>query len=307
MPKVSVIIPTYNRAQLISRTINSVLVQTFKDFEILVVDDASTDHTRQVVKQIEDRRIRFISHQKNRGGSAARNTGIKASKGEYIGFLDDDDEWLPEKLEKQVEVLQRSANDVVVIYSACYFVSGRNNTVLTKTVPFYRGYLYRDLLRRNILPSPTPLIKKDCFSKAGLFDETLPSCQDWDMWIRISKYYKFDFVPNVLAKTYVHGKQISTNLNAKIVARERLIDKYREDLIKDPAILAFLLRRLGVLCCLSDNSKKALSYFLRSLKLIPIQKGCYAHILLTLLAPKWHNKYLRKNYVSTLDGITLFY
>ena len=110
-----------------------------------------------------------------------------------------------------------------------------------------------------------------------------------------------------MAKTYIHGQQISTDLNAKIIARERLIDKYREDLIKNPAILTFLLRRLGVLCCLSDNSKKALSYFLRSLKLIPIQKGCYAHILLTLLAPKWHNKYLRKNYVSTLDGISLFF
>jgi glycosyltransferase involved in cell wall biosynthesis len=102
---VSVVIPTYNRASLLGRAIKSVLEQTYQDFEIIVVDDASTDNTEEVVRNLRDRRIRYLRHEKNRGGSAARNTGIRAAWGQYIAFQDSDDEWLPEKLKKQMEVL----------------------------------------------------------------------------------------------------------------------------------------------------------------------------------------------------------
>ena len=108
-PTVSIIIPTYNRAHLIGRAIQSVLNQTYQNFEIIVVDDGSTDNTEEMIKEFQkhDKRIKYIRHEKNRGGAAARNTGIKVARGEYIAFQDSDDEWLPEKLEKQMDVFQR--------------------------------------------------------------------------------------------------------------------------------------------------------------------------------------------------------
>jgi glycosyltransferase involved in cell wall biosynthesis len=160
---------------LVVRAIKSVLEQSFTDFELIVVDDASMDETQQLLAEIKDTRIKIIRHEKNKGAPAARNTGIKASIGEYIGFLDDDDEWLPEKLEKQLKLFKTSGNEVGLIYGGFYFVSEKNNRILSEVMPEKKGSLFSVVLRRNILGSPTPLIKRYCFDKAGLFDETF--CQ----------------------------------------------------------------------------------------------------------------------------------
>ncbi len=307
MPIVSVIIPTYNRSNLLDRAIRSVLAQSFTDFELIVVDDASTDDTQSLVGAVNYSRIKIIRHERNKGAPAARNTGIKVSQGEYIGFLDDDDEWLPKKLEKQLEAFQSSFDDVSLVYTGFYFASGKNGSRLAQITPTLKGDIYLDLLRRNIPAGNTSLIRKHCFAKCGLFDETLPSCQDWDMWIRISKFYKFDFVAEALSNVYVHGRQISTNLNAKIIARQMLIRKYHQDLLKNPIIFAFLLKRLGVLQCLADNRKNALRYFARSLRFVPLQRDCLTHVLFSLLTPKRHKRTLLANYITELDGFNFYY
>jgi len=116
-PTVSVIISTYNRAHLIGRAIQSVLNQTYQDFEVIVVDDGSTDNTEEIVKSFNDPRIRYIRHEKNKGAAAARNTGIKAARGKYIAFQDSDDEWLPEKLEKQMKVFENAPPEAGVVYT----------------------------------------------------------------------------------------------------------------------------------------------------------------------------------------------
>jgi len=307
MPEVSVIIPTHNRAGFVGRAINSVLAQTFDDIEVIVVDDASTDNTQHVLKRFIDKRIKIICHEKNCGGSAARNTGIKHAKGYYIGLLDDDDEWLPDKLEKQLTAFKSAPTNVGIYYSSCYFLAELTNKVLSQTEPTLRGSLHKILLRTNVFPPVTTLVKKNCFIKAGLFDETLPSCQDWDMWIRISKYFDIDFIPDALAKVHIHGDQISVNLTAKIIGREKLLDKYDKELAINPSILAFHLKRLGILYCLSENRTKALKYFLKSVNLLPLQKEPYFHILFSLLAPKWHKNFLEKHRTSKLDEVTLYY
>src|SRR2546429_9117536 len=122
MPKVSVIIPTYNRAEFLCSAITSVLNQTFHNFEIIVVDDASQDHTREVMNSLGDKRIRYIRHEKNKGVAATRNTGLVNAKGTYIAFLDDDDEWLPEKLQKQFNLLESCQNIVGVVYTGAFVV-----------------------------------------------------------------------------------------------------------------------------------------------------------------------------------------
>src|SRR5262245_35235747 len=175
MPKVSVIIPTHNRAHFLRGAIFSVLNQTFQDFEIIIVDDASNDTTSQVVGSFDDKRLRYVRHETNKGGSAARNTGILASKSEYIAFLDDDDEWLPEKLAKQMDVLIGSPPEVGCVYTGYIWVDRVSSRVLSQYSPTKRGNLFHDLLASNCVGGTSSiLLKRDCLRKVGLFDESLP-------------------------------------------------------------------------------------------------------------------------------------
>ena len=305
-PIVSVIIPTYNRTALLPRAIRSVLNQSFQDFELIIVNDGSTDNTEEVVKSFEDNKIRYIRHEKNRGGSAARNTGIKAAQGQYIGLLDDDDEWLPEKLEKQINKFQGLSEGYGVVYSGFSYVYEKKGEIISNNVPMLRGNVYDSLIKGCILGSPTPVIKKICFQKAGFFDETLPSCQDWDMWIRISKNYNFDFVPDILAKHYVHGVQISVDLNVKIIAREKLIEKYWIDLSQKPQTLSILLTRLGILYSLGEDYTKARKYFFASIKKDPLKRGNYIHLLLSALLPSLHKVLIKKYFIKNINGVELY-
>nr|QNO41819.1 undecaprenyl-phosphate 4-deoxy-4-formamido-L-arabinose transferase [Methanosarcinales archaeon ANME-2c ERB4]QNO42775.1 undecaprenyl-phosphate 4-deoxy-4-formamido-L-arabinose transferase [Methanosarcinales archaeon ANME-2c ERB4] len=308
-PTVSVVIPTCNRAHLIGRAIQSVLNQSYQDFEIIVVDDGSTDDTEGEIKEFQkrDKRVRYIRHENNKGGSAARNTGIKSAEGDYIALLDDDDEWLPEKIEKQVIKFQNSVDKVGVIYSGFFYVSDKTGEVISESVPTLQGNVYANLLSGCILGSPTPLIRKTCFQKAGLYDDTLPSAQDWDMWIRLSKHYEFDFIPDIMAKHYIHGGQISVDLNAKIRAREKLMRKYQADLSTHPSILSVHLKQLGKLYCLAGQSKEGRKCFLDSIKLNTFQRSSYLHFFLSLLAPMTHRNILRKSIGISIDEDTYYY
>lgn len=180
-PTVSVIIPTYNRAHLLGRPIQSVLDQTYQDFEIIVVDDASVDKTEEVVKSFADDRINYIQHQKNKGGSSARNTGIKAAKEEFIAFLDSDDEWLAEKLKKQMDRFEIFSKKVGVIHSGLSLVWYETQEVMERVIPSLQGNLFLNLLKMCITPGSSLVVRRYCFRRAGFFDELLPSCQDWDM------------------------------------------------------------------------------------------------------------------------------
>lgn len=214
MLKVSVIIPTYNRAKLVDRAINSVLVQTFKDFELLIVDDVSTDNTQQIVEQFRDERIKIIHHQKNKGGSAARNTGIKMAMGEYIAFLDDDDEWIPTKLEKQMRFFERCRRNVGLIYSWAEIIDEKKN-LFVKSQSKVKGKFLREILERSFLISSTVIVKKACFRSVGLFDENFISCQDREMWTRIATRYEVEVLPEYLVRYYRHS-DVSISTSKKV-------------------------------------------------------------------------------------------
>ena len=143
-PTVSIIIPTYNRAHLIDRSIQSVLNQTYQDFELIVVDDGSTDNTEDIIRQFQekDKRIKYIKHDKNKGGSAARNTGIKNSRGEYIAFQDSDDEWFPEKLEKQIEIIECTDPKVGIVYSDMFKIYNKNIKYFHSPAIMPKGYIF---------------------------------------------------------------------------------------------------------------------------------------------------------------------
>ena len=307
-PGVSVIIPTYNRAHFIGRAIESVLNQTYQNFEIIVIDGNSKDNTEEVVKRFDDERIRYLRYETNRGGAVARNSGIKEAQAEYIGFLDDDDEWLPEKLEKQMDVFETTSSEVGVVYSGFSMRSGKSGEVIADSIPTHRGNVYDSILARNILGGSTiPLIKKICFQKVGVFDEELPCCEDWDLWIRLSKHYDFDFVPEVLIKYYVHGEQISVDLNRMIMARQRLIEKFWDELSQKPRILSILLIRLGILFSIARDSKMARKYLFASIEKWPLLASTYVHIIFLVMVPRLHRAISDKWFIFKFDGIKLYF
>ncbi len=224
MVEVSVIIPTYNRAHLLDRAVQSVLTQTFRNFEIIVIDDSSIDNTEQIVAQFKNDRIHYLRHDTNKGGSAARNTGINHARGNFIAFLDSDDEWLPDKLEKQVRVLKNSPEETGIVYTDYY----RENRRVQSDFEKHDGNIFSLILTKNFVGTvSTVLIKKECFEKAGVFDESLPSCQDWDMWIRIANRYQFKYIAEKLVRHYFQATSISSNPQASIDGHKMITMKYR--------------------------------------------------------------------------------
>jgi len=190
-PVVSVVIPTYNRAEIIGRAIRSVQAQTFEDWELIVVDDASEDETEEVVAAFEDTRIRYIQHVENRGGAAARNTGIRNSRGEYIAFLDSDDEWLPQKLEGQIRVFEKASESVGLVYTG---MIRKKDEYTKRKPPVYSGWIEEKLYLENVIGScSVGVIKSNVTNEVGYFDKKLDSAQDKDYWLRVSKVFKIEF------------------------------------------------------------------------------------------------------------------
>lgn len=245
----------------------SILAQTYQDFELIVVDDASCDHTKEVVQGFDDQRIRYVAHKKNKGAATARNTGIKMARGKYIALLDDDDEWLPDKLKKQVQKIEEASDKVGLIYSGSEIRAKDTNAICRVYHPKLRGNVRRRLLVGSMVGGTgTLLIKKECFSKVGLFDEELQSCQDWDMWKRISDCYESDFVPEIVTRIYRHRSQISTDLESLIRGRARMVEKYIGEFRRHPDILVIHLKRLGKLHCINGSWGEAWRWFKQALK-----------------------------------------
>ncbi|MFC2025019.1 glycosyltransferase [Chloroflexota bacterium] len=234
--RVSVIIPTYNRAHLISNAIDSILAQTFNDFELIIVDNFSSDDTESVVKSYVDRRIRYFKNNNNGLVSINRNYGIENSRGEYIAFLDDDDSWLPKKLEKQVSLLE-SNNELGLVYSDCYVIDDNDN-IRENTYCYGRklakGKAFNELFQSNFIPMLTVVIRKEALDKVGGFNPRYKIAEDYDLWLRIAAHYPIDFTDQPLAKFRVHS-QSSYQTNTVLSYREdlQIVDYW---LNKDPEL-----------------------------------------------------------------------
>ena len=286
-PTVSVIIPTYNRAHLVGRAIRSVLNQTYQDFELIVVDDGSTDNTEEVVKGFNDDRIRYICHDENKGGSAARNTGIKIALGEYIAFLDSDDEWLPEKLRRQIGTLQKLSKEWAGVCTGFWLIDG--GSVIKYTPPLPRN-LFTELLSRCFLYSgSTLLIRKVLLDEIGGFDEALPRHQDWDLLLRISKTHKLAVIREPLVRIYASEHPPANKVRE---AKERLLAKYAQDL---QSMGAFRRRQIMgshwlELACLYAGEKhfaQSILYLRKAILQNPIQRpGRYIRLVDAMLGTR---------------------
>jgi glycosyltransferase involved in cell wall biosynthesis len=224
MPKVSVIIPAYNAMSYLPETLESVLQQTFTDFEIIIVDDGSSDRIVTWANSLTDDRIRFIS-QSNQGVSTARNTAIGQAKGEYIAFLDADDLWQSTKLEKQVQFLD--SNPTVGLVATWMILTDEDNHPLSEVkLDFKQGNLRKEIIEVSIIPCGSiPMVRRVCFDRVGLFDPTLRFGEDWEMWTRIAADYDFGLIKELLVNYRQHSHNSSKNSQEILPDFDRLIEK----------------------------------------------------------------------------------
>jgi glycosyltransferase involved in cell wall biosynthesis len=209
MSKISVIIPTYNRAELLAETLLSALEQTLADREIIVVDDGSTDRTSEVAKTFQDRIIYL--RQPNSGPAKARNAGIRLAKGKYIAFLDSDDLWLPEKLELQYRFLEQTASIGLVFTDVMWFSNGQVLLPsLRERYQLYSGQVFEKLLFDNWIATSSVLVRRECLEEVGGFDEDpqIMYVEDWNLWIRLARQYQFALVDKVLVKRRYHPHRL---------------------------------------------------------------------------------------------------
>ncbi len=268
MPKVSVVIPTYQAKDDVKKAINSVLNQTFRNYEVIVIDDGSTDSTRQVLRSYGSR-IRFFGEQ-HKGVSAARNRGIRASKGEYIAFLDSDDTWLPSKLALQVEILDTHPEIGFIFCDVAFMANEKilNATVFKSRGKPYSGSIYKQVISKNFISTSAMIVRKKCFDRVGLFDELLQVSEDHDMWIRLARYFKADYVDKPLVVGRIRKKSLSRDEIRLQEGNIKLLKKTLKDdssLLNDRDLLekAFfpLIKRLGFLYLKKGENKKARAFF----------------------------------------------
>src|SRR6266404_409937 len=217
--EVSVIIPTYNSARFLIDAIDSVLAQTFKDFEVIVIDDGSTDETESLMQKYGSG-VRYI-RQENRGVALTRNHGIDESRGKYVAFLDADDVWLPHKLDRQVSALY-SRSDFRACYSA-FSVAGDNLRSIAVNRSDRRGSALEDLLLRgNVVATPsTVLCERSLLEVAGGFDPAMSQCADWDMWVRLAAFTEFLYLDEALVTYRQHDGNMSRD--ASLLERDSIL------------------------------------------------------------------------------------
>ena len=248
--KISVVIPVFNREGVVLRAVDSVLNQTYPVHEVIVVDDCSTDNTYNLVDSVDDPRVRLICNEVNSGACRSRNVGIEAASGEYIALLDSDDEWLPEKLEKQMAALEASNADIcscrfrrIFTETSCTIEDVRE--LLPVTPP---GLLDREsLVKESLVSTQTILAKRAVFDKC-LFDPDMPRLQDYEWTIRASEYFTFYLVDESLVNVYLQDDSITSTGEIKLSAAfEMILDKHRENFAADPSLLSYLYVNAGKL------------------------------------------------------------
>jgi len=247
MTKVSVIIPTYNRLEKLKRAIDSILNQTYKDFELIIIDDGSTDDTKEYLSKKEG--IRYL-YQENQGVSAARNTGIGIAKGEWLAFLDSDDEWLENKLEKQIDFINANPSIKIVHTNEIWI---RNGVRVNEKVKHRKmgGWIYENSLPLCIISPSAVIIHNEVFKDKGLFDEDYPYGEDYDLWLRLTPYYEIGFVETPLIKKYGGDEDQLSRSWGIDVYRARSLEKMLDDIKlskeQKEKTLKLLIKKLRIL------------------------------------------------------------
>jgi glycosyltransferase involved in cell wall biosynthesis len=291
VPEISVVITCFNYGHYLEGCLNSVFNQTYQDFEIVVVDDGSTDSTREVAEAFMGRpNFRYIN-QENSGQARAKNRGIEMARGRYLAFLDADDLWEEEKLAKQIRLFERPS--VGVVYSRAHLIdeagAPRSLNFSGKYLQPRSGMVSRWLIFDNFVWFSSAIVRKECLERFGGFDETFRMGIDWDLWLRISTRYEFDFVDEPLLLYRVgHSGQMSENVEVRLKCSDCIMEKFitkhpgavDEGTIKEAYFHSFCnrgnhYRRI--------DKKKSYSFFFKAIRVMPFRKEAYKGLSKSLI------------------------
>jgi len=288
-PTISVIIPTYNRANFICETIDSVLNQTYQDYEIIVVDDGSTDDTKQVLSKYGNRII-YI-YQENQQVGAARNNGIRHSKGKYIALLDSDDVWLPQKLEKDIACFELDSR-IGLVYSDVIYISSDGAALYKRKLKCPTGDILKSIVLQNFVVLSTAIVRRECFEKVGMFstDREMSGSEDAEMWIRIASQYYFGYIDEITTKYRMHQTSMTSdpdNMKRSILCAIDTIFANKELLPKishlKNQVYSNIYTHIAINYYGSGNMKKSREYLKKALLMYPNQVYRNKMVLYTFL------------------------
>jgi glycosyltransferase involved in cell wall biosynthesis len=284
MPRVSVVVPAYNAELFIAEAIESVLAQTFVDFELIVVDDGSTDCTKAAISSFTDERLRYL-WQENGERSAARNAGIRSAHGEFVAFLDADDAWLPDKLARQVALLDADS-EIGLVYCGAWKL--RDGVIVGQQKAAHRGNVVRTLLSvDNVIAgsASAAMIRRDVLEEVGGFDERLVIFEDWDLWLRIARRSQVDFVAENLVNVRLH----EGNTQTRLALMKSGVQNFFDRLLADPSwadevrpvarrVRALEMFLIGRICCNAGEMSEARKYLLRSVSYDPFRLSTWIYL-----------------------------
>lgn len=235
-PLVSIVVPVYNREKTITKCIDSLLSQSYTSFEIVVVDDCSSDNTLKLLFGYTDKRIRIICHSENKGAAEARNTGINNSVGELIAFQDSDDEWIIDKLKVQIKALTNNSNNAKIVYSKFKreLPDKSFETIPQSTMPL-SGNILPTLLYGNVIGPPTVILYKEAIEHAK-FDTSLKALEDWDFFLQLARRHNFLYIDEVLVYSFISPGSISSNKINEAKALKDIIVKNKADFAKNMSL-----------------------------------------------------------------------
>ena len=276
MELVTAVITTHKRApQIVERALRSIFAQTYPNMEVIVVDDSPADFEQrpQVKETVESLGARYIPHDTCQGACVARNTGLANAGGTYIAYLDDDDEWKPEKIEKQLAGF--TSDRVGLVYCAHEIRNDTTGTVVIHEPKYLSGMVYEQLLPDNFIGSTSfPLLRTEALRAVGGFDPLMPSAQDFDTWLRVSQHYEVAFVRQPLVVYHIHdGEQITKSFVRKIGGLERINEKNAAQLKKDPKTCWSRYIKLVPMYAGNRQLGKALTLWARAVCKCPLRVG----------------------------------
>lgn len=283
---VSVIIPSYNREKTIVRAVNSVLNQSYKNLEVIVVDDCSSDNTASVLRVIADSRFRYIKLEKNSGACVARNTGVRLAKGNYIAFQDSDDYWHKDKIEKQLQYMKENNLD----FCSCAFtrITKKTNIIVSGiNIPNTNEDIWCSLLNYNWVSTQTIVCKKECFEKIG-FDRAIKRYQDWDFALQAANFFNIGHITDSLVDVYLQSDSI-TNTVHNDEAMLKVIKKHEKDVCTNKMYAQYLKSMADVLR--NSDTKRAAHFYIKSFIKRPAIKKLLCYLMCrTGIIRFYHNR-----------------
>lgn len=291
-PQISVIIPTMNRVDYIAKAIESVLNQTFQDFEILIIDGSSTSATIDILRNLTDTRILYLRQKGKKGLSAARNQAIGQSHGQFIAFLDDDDLWLPRKLEKQITLLRQNASFSLVYSSQSYVIQSDGQVIGLYNRPTFDGDIYPQILEGNLIGNCNGVLaRKNCF-ETDLFDEDLLALEDWELWTRLAKKFSFKHIDGPLEAYRLHQRRMTRSYNQILQATKIMFNKISAEIRSSPDSDEVFRRwhlLLGLAYLQSGDEAHAIAEYSIAIRLNSRAVGGYLRYLSCFIGPQLYN------------------